>query len=112
MTRTLLLSMKAGDVMAGCLRENVGVSAIEELVSGGVRLVCMSSNGAARIRIVLKAKLIQVSSEELLAKVERSPSAASPDGETRRPLIVPSERPGRHAMTKRQECELGVPIGS
>jgi hypothetical protein len=59
MTRILLLSMKAGDVMAGCLRENVGVSAIEQLVSGGVRLVCMSSNGAARMRIVLKAKLIR-----------------------------------------------------
>lgn len=59
MTRALLLSMKAGDVMAGCLRENVGVSAIEPLVSGGVRLVCMSSNGAARMRIVLKAKLIE-----------------------------------------------------
>ena len=59
MTRTLLLSMKAGDVMAGCLRENVGVSAIEQLVSGGVRLVCMSSNGAARMRIVLKPKLIE-----------------------------------------------------
>jgi len=50
MTRTLLLSMKAGDVMAGCLRENVGVSAIEQLISGGVRLVCMSSSGAARMR--------------------------------------------------------------
>jgi hypothetical protein len=59
MTRALLLSMKAGDVMARCLRESVGVSAIEQLVSGGVRLVCMSSNGAARMRIVLKAKLIQ-----------------------------------------------------
>jgi hypothetical protein len=59
MTRALLLSMKAGDVMAECLRETVGVTAIEQLVSGGVRLVCMSSNGAARMRIVLKAKLIQ-----------------------------------------------------
>jgi hypothetical protein len=59
MTRTLLVSMKAGDVMAGCLRENVGVSAIEQLIIGGVRLVCMSSSGAARMRIVLKRKLIQ-----------------------------------------------------
>lgn len=59
MTRILLLSMSAGDVMAGCLRENVGVSAIEKLVSGGVRLVCMSSNGAARMRIVLKPELIE-----------------------------------------------------
>jgi hypothetical protein len=85
MTRTLLLSMKAGDVMAGCLRENVGVSAIEQLVSGGVRLVCMSSNGAARMRIVLKEKLIQgevvraVSSQRCSSlSVEHSPQAANP----------------------------------
>lgn len=59
MTRALLLSMGAGEAMAGCLRENVGVSSIERLASGGVRLVCMSSDGAARMRIVLNAKLIQ-----------------------------------------------------
>lgn len=58
MTRALLLSMGAGEAMAGCLRENVGVSSIEPLASGGVRLVCMSSDGAARMRIVFDAKLI------------------------------------------------------
>jgi len=59
MTRSLLVSMKAGDVMSTCLRENVGVSAIEQLTSGGVRLVCMSSDGAERMRVVFKPKLIQ-----------------------------------------------------
>lgn len=59
MTRALLLSMPASDVTARCLSENVGVSSIERLASGGVRLVCMSSNGAARMRTVLNAKLIQ-----------------------------------------------------
>jgi hypothetical protein len=58
MTRALLLSMGAGDAMAGCLRENVGVSSIERLASGGVRLVCMSSEGAARMRTVFDTKLI------------------------------------------------------
>lgn len=59
MTRVLLLSIGADEAMVGCLRENVGVSSIERLASGGVRLVCMSSDGAARMRIVLNAKLIQ-----------------------------------------------------
>ena len=71
MTRALLLSMGAGEAMAGCLRENVGVSSIERLASGGVRLVCMSSDGAARVRIVLNAKLIQgqVGGERFLPRV-------------------------------------------
>lgn len=75
MTRVLLLSMKAGDVMAGCLREKVAVSAIEQLVSGGVRLVCMSSDGAERMRLVLRAKLIE--------------------GEVVRERFRPSEIPGK-----------------
>jgi len=40
------------------MSENVGVSAIERLSSGGVRLVCMSSEGAARMRRKLKAYVI------------------------------------------------------
>jgi hypothetical protein len=42
-----------------CLSEKVGVSAIERLPQGGVRLVCMSSDGAALIRRKLKANLIK-----------------------------------------------------
>jgi hypothetical protein len=34
------------------------VSAVERLPNGGVRLVCMSSDGAQHIRTVLKSKLI------------------------------------------------------
>ncbi|HLO21273.1 MAG TPA: hypothetical protein VK192_12360 [Sphingomicrobium sp.] len=58
MTRTLHLSMNEGAVVARCLKEKVGVSAIERLPSGGVRLVCMSGNGADHMRTVLKPKLI------------------------------------------------------
>jgi hypothetical protein len=42
-----------------CEEQSVGVSSVEELSSGGVRLVCMSSDGAARVRRSLEAKLIE-----------------------------------------------------
>jgi hypothetical protein len=50
--------MDEGAVMARCAKENVGVSAIERLPAGGVRLVCMSGEGAERIRTKLKKELI------------------------------------------------------
>jgi hypothetical protein len=40
------------------MSEKVGVSAIESLPGGGVRLVCMSSDGAALIRRKLKRYVI------------------------------------------------------
>jgi hypothetical protein len=58
MSRVVHLSLDEGVVVIRCLSEKVGVSAIESLPSGGVRLVCMSSEGAARIRRKLKAYLI------------------------------------------------------
>jgi hypothetical protein len=58
MSRVLLLGMDEGSVIARCLTEKVGVSAIERLPTGGVRLVCMSVDGAALIRRKLKAQLI------------------------------------------------------
>jgi hypothetical protein len=54
-----LLSMSEKDVNARCLEANVGVSAIERLVDGGVRLVCMSTNGAELIRKKLKSQIIR-----------------------------------------------------
>lgn len=59
MSRALLLTLDEGQVIAACLKENVGISAIERLVDGGVRLVCMSSDGAARMTRKLKPHLIQ-----------------------------------------------------
>jgi len=58
MSRVLFLSLDEGQVVARCLAEKVGISAIERLSSGGVRLVCMSSDGAALIARALKGKLI------------------------------------------------------
>ena len=59
MTRTVNLSLDEGEVIAKCLTAKVGVSAIESLPSGGVRLVCMSADGAERVRRKLKAHVIK-----------------------------------------------------
>lgn len=58
MSRTVFLDLDEGKVVARCLKEKVGVSALERLPSGGVRLVCMSGAGAERIRAALKGRLI------------------------------------------------------
>ena len=51
--------MSESEAVAKCLEAKVGVSAIERLMSGGVRLVCMSSYGAQTIREKLKASIIE-----------------------------------------------------
>jgi hypothetical protein len=58
-SRVVHLNLDEGVVVIRCLSENVGVSAIERLSSGGVRLVCMSTDGAAVIRRKLKGYLIK-----------------------------------------------------
>lgn len=59
MSRAIHLSMAERDVMARCQSEKIGVSAIEALPTGGVRLVCMSVSGAEHIRRKLKTHLIK-----------------------------------------------------
>jgi len=59
MSRTLLLSMTERQAIAHCAEAKVGISALETLHSGGVRLVCMSSHGAATMRRTLKKHLIE-----------------------------------------------------
>lgn len=58
MSRVVHLDLEEGVVVIRCLSEKVGVSAIERLPSGGVRLVCMSSDGAELIRRKLKRYLL------------------------------------------------------
>ena len=58
MSRVLLVALQPQQVEDRCSSENVGISALEKLASGGVRLVCMSSEGSARMRQVLKRHLI------------------------------------------------------
>jgi len=59
MSRVLLVDLDEGRVVAACLKENVGISSIERLASGGVRLVCMSSDGAAQMTRKFKPHLIE-----------------------------------------------------
>ena len=59
MSRAIHLNLDEGVVVIRCLSEQVGISAIERLPQGGVRLVCMSSEGAARMRRKLKANIIE-----------------------------------------------------
>jgi len=58
MSRALNLSMTEAEIIQHCSDKNIGISALENLPDGGVRLVCMSSFGAAQIRSKLKARLI------------------------------------------------------
>lgn len=59
MSRVLLVDLNEGQVVAKCLEEKVGISVIERLASGGVRLVCNSSEGAGTMTRKLKNYLIK-----------------------------------------------------
>ncbi len=59
MSRAMNLSLAESTVLARCAAEKIGVSAIETLPSGGVRLVCMSSEGAALVRKKMKKDLMR-----------------------------------------------------
>ena len=59
MSRAINLSMGEADVVNRCSAERVRVSAIETLPQGGVRLVCMSMEGADLIRRKLKSHIIK-----------------------------------------------------
>ena len=58
MTRSLFVNLDEADVIARCQKEKVGVSALERIPSGGVRLVCMSVDGATLMRRKFKSQLI------------------------------------------------------
>lgn len=58
MSRVLFVSLQEDTVVSRCEAANVGISTIESLPAGGVRLVCMSSDGADSMRKKLKGNLI------------------------------------------------------
>ena len=58
MSRALNLKLSEADAREQCSTRSIGISAIESLPDGGVRLVCMSSEGAALLRRRLKSQLI------------------------------------------------------
>jgi hypothetical protein len=58
MSREILVAMTEGEVIAKCQTAKVGVSAIERIPAGGVRLVCMSTSGAETMRKTFRVHLI------------------------------------------------------
>ncbi|HXH00504.1 MAG TPA: hypothetical protein VNI79_08875 [Sphingomicrobium sp.] len=58
MSRAINLQMSEAEAREQCATRSIGVSAIESLPDGGVRLVCMSSEGAALLRRRLKSQII------------------------------------------------------
>lgn len=58
MSRVLLVNQSEEAVIRACARFEVGISVIEPLDSGGVRLVCTTVDGAATMRRKLRSKLI------------------------------------------------------
>ena len=71
MSRVLLVDLPEGEVVARCLAEKVGISAIERLPAGGVRLVCMGGNGAVRMTRKFKGHLI---TEPVIRAAHRPPT--------------------------------------
>lgn len=59
MSRVVFLNLDEGQVVAHCLTEKIGISALEHLPGGGVRLVCKSGDGAALIRRKLKRYVME-----------------------------------------------------
>ena len=59
MSRALFVTLDEADVISRCAAEKVGISAIEKLPAGGVRVVCMSSDGAATMTRKFKTHLIK-----------------------------------------------------
>jgi hypothetical protein len=66
MSRAMQLAMSEQEALKLCASHNVGVSAIERLPGGGVRIVCNSSNGAEVLRQKAKSKVI--AAEQVRAK--------------------------------------------
>jgi len=71
MSRNVFLRLDEGRVVAEWIKHKVGVSAIERLPAGEVRLVSMSAEGAARIRSALKSKLLDA---DLVARERHRPA--------------------------------------
>jgi len=63
MSRAMFLSMTAEKIALKCEAQDVGVSVLEELPCGGVRLVCDSSHGAEVMRRALKTRLLSDDTE-------------------------------------------------
>jgi hypothetical protein len=59
MSRAFNLAMTEADVVKHCTAKSIGISVIEALPEGGVRLVCMSGEGAEQIRTKFRTRIIK-----------------------------------------------------
>ena len=59
MSRVLNLAMTKEQIVRHCRDNGIAISALEALPDGGVRLVCMSGYGAAKVRSKLKRDIIE-----------------------------------------------------
>ena len=73
MSRVVNLSLSETAARDHCDSRKIGVSAVERLPDGGVRLVCMSGQGAEQVRRTLKGKLIKDPVRRTAHGMERSP---------------------------------------
>jgi len=73
MSRAINLQMNEAEAREQCATRSIGVSAIEALPDGGVRLVCMSSEGAALLRRRLKSQIISDAARRTSNSTRRLP---------------------------------------
>ncbi len=57
--RVLFIKLSEARVLEQCAAKDIGVSAIEVLASGGVRMVCKSVDGAETARKLFKSNLLK-----------------------------------------------------
>jgi hypothetical protein len=58
MSRAMNLSLAMDAVISLCARNNIGISTIEPLDSGGTRIVLMTNDGAHTLQRLAKAQII------------------------------------------------------
>ena len=63
LSRAVLLKMSKQAIESHCSAQNIGISSIANMPTGGVRLVCMSVDGASQIRTKLKSSLMKEDAE-------------------------------------------------
>ena len=73
MSRAINLQMTETEARQQCSTRSIGVSAIEPLPDGGVRLVCMSVEGAALLRRRLKASIMSDTARRTANSTRRLP---------------------------------------
>ena len=73
MSRAINLNLTEADAREQCSTRSIGISAIEALPDGGVRLVCMSSEGAALLRRRLKSQIMPDTARRTANSTRRLP---------------------------------------